>query len=141
MHQAINMYTTRCSLFGKIEALEMAEGHGESAKPNITKAKTNEAERLLKNLPNDACIIALDEHGKELDSVGFSLLIENKGANGQPLVFLIGGSWGLDDSVLKKAHATLSLGKITLPHSLARIVLLEQIYRAQMIIAGREYHK
>lgn len=139
--EAINMYATRCSLFGKIELIETAEGHGGSAKPNIAKAKQTEAESLLNKLPEDAYLVVLDEGGKQLSSPEFSATLEREASNGRPIVFIIGGSWGLDDEVLKRAGLKLSLGKITLPHTLARIVLLEQIYRAQMIGAGREYHK
>ncbi|MDD5726687.1 MAG: 23S rRNA (pseudouridine(1915)-N(3))-methyltransferase RlmH [Patescibacteria group bacterium] len=139
--EAINMYATRCSLFGKIELIEVAEGHEGSVKPNLAKAKQTEAESLLNKLPKDAYLIALDEGGKQLDSQEFSSTLEREASTGRPVVFIIGGSWGLDNEVLKTADLKLSLGKITLPHTLARIVLLEQIYRAQMISAGREYHK
>jgi 23S rRNA (pseudouridine1915-N3)-methyltransferase len=139
--EAINMYATRCSLFGKLEVLEMPEGHQNSTKPNLQKAKQQEAESLLKNLPKDAFLIALDEHGKQLTSEDFSATLTKEASLGRSIVFFIGGSWGLDDGVIKKANLSLSLGKITLPHSLARIVLLEQIYRALMISEGRAYHK
>lgn len=139
--QAINMYTTRCALFGKIEVLEGPEGHAGSIKPNIGKAKQIEANYLLKNLPKDTYLIALDENGKQFSSEEFSKSLEKEAETGRSIVFLIGGSWGLDIELLKKAHLKLSLGKITLPHSLARIVLLEQIYRAFMISDGRSYHK
>ncbi|MFA6100231.1 MAG: 23S rRNA (pseudouridine(1915)-N(3))-methyltransferase RlmH [Patescibacteria group bacterium] len=139
--EAINMYATRCSLFGKIELIEVAEGHGGSAKPNIAKARQIEAQSLLNKLPKDAYLVALDENGRQFSSQEFSVLLEREASTGRSIIFLIGGSWGLDDEVLKKADLKLSLGKMTLPHSLARIVLLEQIYRAQTIIAGRTYHK
>ncbi|MHB8830759.1 MAG: 23S rRNA (pseudouridine(1915)-N(3))-methyltransferase RlmH [Patescibacteria group bacterium] len=139
--EAINMYATRCSLFGKIELIEVTEGHEGSAKPNLAKAKQTEANSLLNKLPKDVYLIVLDEGGKQLDSQEFSSTLEREASTGRPVVFIIGGSWGLDNEVLKKADLKLSLGKITLPHTLARIVLLEQIYRAQMISAGREYHK
>lgn len=135
------MYATRCSLFGKIELIEVAEGHGGSAKPNVSKAMSTEAQSLLNNLPKDAYLIALDDQGKQFTSEEFAGLFEREASTGRPIIFIIGGSWGLGDEVLKKADLKMSLGKITLPHTLARIVLLEQIYRAQMIGAGREYHK
>jgi len=139
--EAINMYATRCSLFGKIELIELAEGHEGSAKPNLAKAKQAEAQSLLNKLPKDAYLIALDEGGKQPSSLEFSAALEREASTGKTIVFIIGGSWGLDESLLKQANLKFSLGKLTLPHSLARIVLLEQIYRAQMISAGREYHK
>ncbi len=135
------MYLTRCSLFGKIDILEVAEGHQGSSKPDVQKTKKREAEDLLKNLPKDAYLIALDEHGKQLSSEDFSKDLAREAGLGRPVVFFIGGSWGLDDAVLTKTDLKLSFGKITLPHSLARVVLVEQIYRALMISEGRSYHK
>ncbi|MDD2786285.1 MAG: 23S rRNA (pseudouridine(1915)-N(3))-methyltransferase RlmH [Patescibacteria group bacterium] len=139
--EAVNMYATRCAPFGKIELIELPEGHRGSAKPDVRKAMQTEAEHLLGKLSDDAYVIALDETGKQLNSIAFSGMIESETSNGRSLIFLIGGSWGLDAAVIKRANITLSLGKMTLPHSLARIVLLEQIYRAQMIGEGRNYHK
>lgn len=139
--EAINMYITRCTPFGKIELIELPEGHGGSAKPDIKKTLRLESESLLKSLPKDSYIITLDEHGREFSSQIFSSLLLQEASLGKKLIFIIGGSWGLDPDVIKRANLILSLGKMTLPHSLARIVLLEQIYRAQMIGGGRNYHK
>lgn len=135
------MYLTRCSNFGKIEELEAPEGHQGSAKPDVLKAKKHEAESLLKNLPKDTYLVALDEHGKQFGSEEFSSALVREADLGRSIIFFIGGSWGLDDEILSKANLKLSLGKMTLPHSLARVVLLEQIYRALMISEGRSYHK
>lgn len=137
--EAIHMYATRCSAFGAFEVLEYKEGHDRSTKPDIEKTTQKEAAELLKNLPSDALVIALDEHGKQLDSTGFSELLSQN--VGQTFVFMIGGSWGLHQSVLDRADIKLSLGKMTLPHALARIILMEQIYRGLMIERGSEYHK
>jgi 23S rRNA (pseudouridine1915-N3)-methyltransferase len=139
--QAIHTYVARLSPFARVDIQELAEGHAKSAKPDILKAQKIEAEHLSKNIPADAFIVALDETGKGLDSVSFAKKLEDWGANGKPVVFIIGGSWGLDASIREKAHVTLSLGKMTLPHAIARIVLTEQLYRAMTILKGTEYHK
>ncbi len=139
--QAIHTYASRLEPFGGIEVIELPEGHKKSAKPDIAQTQSREAESLLKGIPPQATIIALDETGKEYDSLGFSKKLEEWSGGGKPVVFLIGGSWGLHADIRAKAQAIVSLGKMTLPHALARIVLLEQIYRAVMIQRGKEYHK
>jgi 23S rRNA (pseudouridine1915-N3)-methyltransferase len=139
--QAVHSYLQRLTPFARVEIKEIAEGHQGSAKPNLEKARKLEAEALLKNLPVNAIVIALDETGKEVDSRAFAKQIDNWGGTGSPIVFLIGGSWGLDASVRERANAVLSLGKMTLPHAMARIFLVEQLYRAMTILHGKEYHK
>lgn len=138
--EAIHMYQTRLQAFGGIEIIELPEGHGKTAKPDEKRTKAAEAESILKGIDSYAILIALDGRGKTLKSEDFSKKIQEWERQNH-LVFVIGGSWGLDDSVLKRANFTLSLGDMTLPHNLAKIVLLEQIYRAKMIENGKEYHK
>jgi len=139
--EAIESYLTRLSPFAKIEILEIKEGHGGATKPDENKTRAAEAGSLLKNIPTDAIVVALDETGTNLTSPTFARHLETWGISGQTIVFLIGGSWGLDASVKARAKFVLSLGKHTLPHLLARIVLLEQLYRAETILAGKVYHK
>jgi 23S rRNA (pseudouridine1915-N3)-methyltransferase len=139
--EAVNSYATRCSPFGKLELMELPEGHSGSAKPNLIRTKQIEAQSLTRNLPEGALVIALDEKGRQYGSQEFAERIEKEASGGRTIIFLIGGSWGLEESIFGRADMTMSLGKLTLPHSLVRIVLLEQIYRAHMISAGREYHK
>jgi 23S rRNA (pseudouridine1915-N3)-methyltransferase len=139
--QAVHTYANRLAPFARFEIQEVAEGHQGSMKPNLPKTQETEGRNLLKNIPSEAIIIALDESGKELDSKTFARNIGDWGTGGRPIVFLIGGSWGLDPTVKSKSHFVLSLGKMTLPHSLARIVLTEQMYRAMTILSGKEYHK
>lgn len=135
------MYLARLKPFAKIELTEIAEGHQGSAKPDTNKTRSREAESLTKGQPKGSFVIALDETGTNLDSPTFSRKLETWTESGQPLVFLIGGSWGLDPAIRSQANAVISLGKQTLPHQLARIVLLEQLYRAETISRGKEYHK
>lgn len=135
------MYLERLKPFAKVELVEVAEGHKGSAKPDLNKTRSKEAEGLSKGQPKGSFIIALDETGTNLDSPTFARKLESWSEAGQPLVFLIGGSWGLDPALRSQANAVISLGKQTLPHQLARIVLLEQLYRAETITRGKEYHK
>lgn len=138
--EAIHMYQTRLQAFGGIEIIELPEGHGKTAKPDEKRTRSAEAESILKGIDNQTIVIALDQHGKILTSEDFSKRIVEWESQGN-LVFVIGGSWGLDETVLKRANFKLALGEMTLPHNLAKIVLLEQIYRAKMIETGKEYHK
>jgi 23S rRNA (pseudouridine1915-N3)-methyltransferase len=110
-------------------------------KPDVEKTRRTEAESLLKGIPNQAFVVAVDETGRTFSSNTFAEQIHAWSEGGRTLVFLIGGSWGLDTTVRDRADTVLSLGSMTLPHLLARIVLLEQLYRAETILAGKTYHK
>lgn len=139
--QAIHKYIDSLRPFAKVEVVELEEAHRGSAKPNIEETRKREGERLLQSLPANATIIALDERGVNDASTKFAERVERWSEGGRPVVFLIGGSWGLTDEVRKKAHHLLSFGKQTMPHVLTRILLLEQLYRAETILRGKEYHK
>ena len=101
------------------------------------KQKIYEGELLIKSAGNDH-IIALDESGMQFPSIDFANNIEKIA---KPISFLIGGAFGLSDEVKQKSHLLLSLGKFTLPHVLARVILIEQIYRAYTITTNHPYHK
>jgi len=138
---AIDKYLAGLRQFGGLDIVEAPEGHKGSSKPDEEKTRKIEVESLLKGIPPDALVVALDETGKQLSSPELADLLGEATDQGQPVTFLIGGSWGLDASVRTRANLVLSLGKITLPHALARIVLAEQVYRSKMIRSGRTYHK
>jgi len=139
--EAVHMYETRLEAFGGIEIIELPEGHGGSAKPDEAKTRHTEAVSIKKGIPEGACIVALDAGGVILTSEKFSSQIGAWESSAKQVVFVIGGSWGLDDAILGEADAILSFGPMTFPHGLARVMLLEQIYRAKMIGRGSEYHK
>ena len=94
-------------------------------------------ERLPKRIPERAFVCALDERGRQFDSVAFARWLEERRQAGRDLCFVLGGPFGLE---LERADETLSLGKLTLPYQLARVVLLEQLFRAHKILAGEPYH-
>ena len=101
-----------------------------------------EGERLLAAVPQGALVIALDENGKTLTSLGLANWISRGMDDGMgDLALVIGGANGLDDDVLARAHLTLSLGRLTWPHLLVRGLVAEQLYRVQQIIAGHPYHR
>lgn len=96
-----------------------------------------EDEQVSRRLPDRAFVSLLHRDGIHLDSVGFSRFLEERRQSGRDLCFVIGGPFGLD---LDEVDHRLSLGELTLPHQLARVVLLEQLYRGHKILAGEPYH-
>lgn len=105
-------------------------------------SKAREADLILKTLPQSAEIVALDEHGKQFTSRKFAKKIAQFQQDGKKqLVFILGGADGLDARVLEKATFKLSLGEMTWPHMLARVMLAEQLYRASTILSGHPYHR
>ncbi len=100
-----------------------------------------EADRLEKSI-NSGFLVALSERGRLVDSVEFAKLLERRLAHlSGPITFLIGGAYGLDARLIKRADLVLSLSKMTFSHQLVRLVLLEQLYRAFSILGGSPYHK
>lgn len=103
--------------------------------------KKLEGKMILEWLDKDSTLVALDEYGKELDSIELASFITKKTNMGcKKLVFLIGGAFGLDASVLQRADFKWSLSKLTFPHQLVRLLLAEQVYRAYTIIKNEKYH-
>lgn len=141
---AIQEYTKRLSRYCKTEMVEVADektpdGAGAALEEQI---KEKEASKLLAKIPSDAYVIALAIEGTMLDSVQLSEKVEQLGVRGMShIVFVIGGSLGLSQSVLSRANEWLSFSKMTFPHQMMRVILLEQIYRAYRIIHHEPYHK
>lgn len=115
-----------------------------TAPKNLPPVETQkaEAERLLKLIPPKAYVVLLDERGKDLGSRDFAAKISAWQERGVPeLVFVIGGADGVTEDVCARADFTLGFGRLTWPHRLVRVMLLEQLYRAQQIKAGHPYHR
>ena len=103
--------------------------------------KKREGETILQWLKQDDYLIALDEHGKQFSSEGLSeFLQERASASTKNIIFLIGGAFGLDAAVLKRAQLKWSLSQLTFPHQLVRLILAEQVYRACTILQNEKYH-
>ncbi len=103
--------------------------------------KEDEARQIKDKITNGSCIIVLDLAGKQISSEGFSTIFAKQMMLGKSIDFIIGGAFGLDESVVKTAHITLCLSEMTFPHQLVKAMLLEQIYRAQTILDNHPYHK
>ena len=144
LKDAIAEYSKRLSKYCKLTIVEVAdEKTPDQASETVEEAiRTKEGERILKVIKDDMYVITLEINGKMLDSPGLAEKIENLGTKGEShLTFVIGGSIGLGDEVLKRSDFGLSFSKMTFPHQLMRVILLEQIYRSFRIINGEPYHK
>lgn len=142
--EAVAEYSKRLSKYCKLEILEVADEKTpeKASQAEEQQIKEREGSRILKYIPESAYVLALAIEGKEMDSVAFSKKIENLGMEGKShLIFLIGGSLGLSDTVLQRADEKISFSKMTFPHQLMRVILLEQIYRGYRIMKGEPYHK
>ena len=141
---AIAEYEKRLSRYCKLEIVEVAdEKTAEQASDReISIVKDREGERILKAISDEHYVIALAIDGRQPDSVQLSEQIERLGITGRSnLVFVIGGSLGLSDAVLKRADYKLSFSNMTFPHQLMRVILLEQLYRSYRIMNHEPYHK
>ena len=144
LKDAISEYAKRLGKYCKLEIIEVADEKtpdqaGEVLERQI---RDKEAERICKYFRDDAYIIALAIEGEMLDSEELANKISSLGVQGKShITFVIGGSIGLGKEVLSRADYKLSFSKMTFPHQLMRVILLEQIYRSYRIISGHAYHK
>lgn len=144
LKDAIAEYSKRLSKYCKLEIIEVAD---EKTPDNASEVVENavrdkEGERILKYIKDDMYVITLEIAGKMLTSEELSEKLERLGIEGKSNVaFIIGGSIGLGKEVLKRSDYALSFSKMTFPHQLMRVILLEQIYRSYRIMNGEPYHK
>ena len=144
LRDAIAEYSKRLSRYCKLEIVEVADEKtpdqaSETVEENI---RAKEGERILKYIKDDMYVITLEIDGKMLSSEEFAGKIESLGVQGKSsIAFVIGGSIGLGKEVLRRSDYTLSCSKMTVPHQLMRVILLEQVYRGYRIINGEPYHK
>lgn len=144
LKEAVQEYSTRLTKYCKLDIIEVPD---EKAPENMSAAeedivKLKEGQTILKNIKDGTYVIALAIQGKQLSSEKFSELISGLGLRGKSnIAFVIGGSLGLSEEVLKRADYHLSFSAMTFPHQLMRVILLEQIYRGFRIIKGEPYHK
>jgi 23S rRNA (pseudouridine1915-N3)-methyltransferase len=141
---AVEEYAKRLSRFCRLELVEVPDektpdGAGRAQELQI---RIKEGERILQKLPGSSFVVALAIDGRMLDSVELSRQMERWNVNGiSHITFVIGGSLGLSPQVLERADMKLSFSKMTFPHQLMRVILLEQVYRSYMIRSGAPYHK
>ena len=141
---AVNEYLKRLKIYANVKVIEVLD---EKAPENLSSLQIKqllkkEGERILKNIHNGAFLITLDIEGKNLSSEELAEFLNNKMANGvSNITFVIGGSLGIYEDIKRKANFSLSFSRMTFPHQLMRVILLEQIYRAEKIIRHEPYRK
>lgn len=140
---AAEEYLKRLSRFGKMEMIELPDLPEPTNTSDAirTQIMEKEGESILTKLKPQDHIVAMCIDGKQFTSEAFAEKISEADMQGKRLVFIIGGSLGLSPAVIAQAHEKISLSKMTFPHQLARIILLEQVYRGCKINAGERYHK
>ena len=142
--QAVEEYSKRLSRYCKLDIVELPDEKTPDNASDIVneQIKNKEGERILSVIKDDAYVCALAIEGKMLSSEELAGKIQKLGVEGKGhLVFVIGGSLGLSKEVMDRADYALSFSKMTFPHQLMRVILLEQIYRSYRIISGEPYHK
>jgi 23S rRNA (pseudouridine1915-N3)-methyltransferase len=138
----VQEYITRIEHMLPIEQIEVPSGTGEESNGKGEGALAREGERLLRIVKPLTVIVTMDAAGEQLTSEQFSAWMQEKmNESAERIAFIIGGAWGLDKRITEIAGLRLSLSKMTLPHELARLVLVEQIYRALTMWKGHPYHK
>lgn len=144
LKEAVSEYSKRLSKYCRLDIIEVSD---EKAPENMSQAeevavKEREGQAILKHVKSDTYVIALAIEGKMLSSEALADFINDLGIKGRSnIAFIIGGSLGLSDEVLKRADFKLSFSPMTFPHQLMRVILLEQIYRGYRINMGEPYHK
>lgn len=144
LKSAIDEYVKRLSRYCKLNVVELAD---EKTPDNASEKeelliKEKEGEAILKNIKDNMFVIALDLKGNMLSSEDLSNYIKDLGIRGESnIAFVIGGSLGISKAVLERANYKLCFSKMTFPHQLFRVMLLEQVYRGFRIISGEPYHK
>lgn len=144
LKMGIDEYVKRLRTLANLKLIEVAD---EKAPENLSQAemeaiKVKEGERILAKIPTDTYVITLEIKGKQLPSEQLASQLDQLATHGKSkIAFVIGGSLGLSETVMKRSNFALSFSKMTLPHQLMRLVLLEQVYRAFKIIRREPYHK
>ena len=131
-------YEKLLSRYCRLEVAELREAGSDPKRAG--QALRAEAQALERRIPERAHLAALERTGRAVSSEQLAAWLEQRRASGQDICFIVGGPLGLDPGLVRLAGTAISLGAVTLPHQLARVVLLEQLYRAHRILAGEPYH-
>ena len=144
LKDAIAEYQKRLGSYCKLEIIEVADEKTPDNASEVVEEqiRNKEGERILKHIKDDAYVVTLEINGKQLSSEELADKMEKLGVQGTShIMFIIGGSIGLGKEVMKRSNFALSFSKMTFPHQLMRVILLEQVYRGYRIINGEPYHK
>ena len=144
LKQGIDEYLKRLSAYAKVEVIEVADEKApeELSESEMLQVKEKEGERILAKISQDAHVIALAINGKMQSSEELAKTLDKLATYGKSkIAFIIGGSLGLSEEVLNRSNEQLSFSKMTFPHQLMKLILVEQVYRAYRINRGEPYHK
>ena len=138
--ELVDLYTNRIKKYTAFDIVTIPELKNTKNMP-VQEQKTREAVKIIQTLTDDDYIILLDEKGKELKTIEFSVALEKMFfLPKKRIIFIIGGPWGFSEKVYSRADYKMSLSKMTFPHQLVRLLFLEQLYRVFTIIKGEPYH-
>lgn len=141
LSEVADEYLRRAGFYWRIQVIEVASGAG-SGDASPARVREAEGERILARLPHPGEVVLLTREGKSMDSRRFAGFLEEHAIRSTPDVsFVVGGAFGHGDAIRERAEREISISAATLPHELARVVLLEQIYRAGTILKNEPYHK
>lgn len=144
LKDACDEYTKRLSTLCKLNIIELAPERlsDNPSQKEIENALANEGKRIIEKIPNGSQVYTMCIEGKQFTSQELSVKLDTAAVSGvSNITFIIGGSFGMSEEVKTKSSVRLSMSKMTFPHQLARVMLLEQIYRAMQISIGTKYHK
>jgi 23S rRNA (pseudouridine1915-N3)-methyltransferase len=140
LEQGIQLYCDRLKHYTSFEMKVIPELK-DAKHLSFSQQKAKEAELIMKSIDNTDFLVLLDERGKECTSIEFAKMLEQHALyNMKDMVFLVGGPYGVDELVVKRANATISLSNMTFSHQMVRLFFVEQLYRAYTIIKGEPYH-
>ena len=139
---ACDEYLKRLTKYASIELIEIKEESiNVENQSNILISKTQEGKRILDKITSKDYVILLDINSNQLDSISLSNKLKEISDNNSRIAFVIGGSYGVSEDIYKRANYKLSFSKLTFPHQMARVMLLEQVYRCFKILNNERYHK
>jgi 23S rRNA (pseudouridine1915-N3)-methyltransferase len=138
MADDVTHYQKMLSRYARMETIELREAGGDPKRRG--ESLRREAQAILHRIPDEAFVCVLSREGQQLSSEELALWLGERQRAATDVWFVLGGPFGLDGEVFVRANTNLSFGRITLPHQLARVVLLEQLFRAHKILAGEPYH-
>ena len=137
--ETLNFYLKQISSFTNITIQNIKPAQGRNS--DIKEVQANEEKNILKRIKPNSLIISFDRKGKQLNSLQFANLTQEFWSSGKSCCLIIGGSYGLSESFLKKSDYVISFSALTFPHKLFKILLIEQLYRSISIIKNKSYHK
>ena len=134
---AVIEYTKRISKYSKIDVIECFDYNSN----DINNILTQEKNEIVKHIGDRDCVITMEIEGQQFDSVSLAKKIDSLFLNYSNITFIIGGSYGIHNEIKKRANLAISFSKMTFPHQMFRIMLLEQLYRSYKILNNESYHK